>query len=254
MIRSPREQSLGDQGLQKGVKAEPQPAGPGVSQTPPREWRGRWGTYGSSRLSLLEIQTLSISCKDAQVGQGRNNLALPRDAHIPTLPVPGIVQGAAKTPSFGRGRTGLAPAMGLRRRGSAAGGLLPAWKGSSRPPCPLLPATPPHPGTHHSLLLPLELEADVLGPEEAKGADLELRMKLLPAPGDGQATGQPPAGTGGRPASVSPRGLADRDPLCPSSTSSGTHSCVAAPGTQSCCQGCPKLGQRPHRVTPPPKS
>lgn len=71
---------------------------------PQREQAGSWGggTYGSSRLSLLEIQMLSISCKDTQVGQRRNNLALPCDGHlnIPTpLPVPGIMQGAAKTPS-----------------------------------------------------------------------------------------------------------------------------------------------------------
>lgn len=33
---------------------------------PQREQAGSWGggTYGSSRLSLLEIQMLSISCKD----------------------------------------------------------------------------------------------------------------------------------------------------------------------------------------------
>lgn len=67
-----------------------------------QEQAGSWGggTYGSSRLSLLEIQMLSISCKDTQVGQRRSNLALPYDAHlsIPTpLPVPRIMQRAAKT-------------------------------------------------------------------------------------------------------------------------------------------------------------
>lgn len=77
---------------------------------PQREQAGSWGggTYGSSRLSLLEIQTLSISCKDTQVGQRRNNLALPCDAHlnIPTpLSVPGIMQGAAKPPSLAMGGT-----------------------------------------------------------------------------------------------------------------------------------------------------
>lgn len=50
-------------------------------------------------------------------------------------------------------------------------------------------------GTHHCLLLPLECEADVLCPEEAEGANLQLRLQLLPAPGDGQAACQPPVGT-----------------------------------------------------------
>lgn len=49
-------------------------------------------------------------------------------------------------------------------------------------------------GTHHCLLLLLELEADVLCPEEAEGANLQLCLQLLPAPGDGQAACQPPVG------------------------------------------------------------
>lgn len=75
---------------------------------PQREQAGSWGggTYGSSRLSLLEIQTLSISCKDTQLGQRRNNLVLPCDAHLntPTPPsVPGTMQGAPKTPNLAIG-------------------------------------------------------------------------------------------------------------------------------------------------------
>lgn len=185
-----------------------------MRQTPQSEQAGSWGrgTYGSSRLSLLEIQTLSISCKDTRVGQRRNNLALPCDAHlnIPTPPPrPGIMQGAAKPPSL---------AMGGRPWHQPWGCSTEEWlhgfaaslevTGTTFPAC--LPVTTPRPGTHHSLLLPLELEADVLGPEEAKGADLQLCMKLLPAPGDGQATCQPSVGTGGTPGSVSQAGAGDQ--------------------------------------------
>lgn len=163
------------------------------------------------------------------------------------------MQGAAKNPKFGHRRKSLAPAMGLRDSSLAARTCCQPGSDRSHPACPRLPATAPRPGTHHSLLLPLELEADVLGPEEAKGADLQLRMKLLPAPGDGQATRQPSAGTGGRPGSAALLGLGARDPLCPLSTSSSTRSRMGAPGAQPGHHRCPKLGQRPCRVSPPPR-
>lgn len=150
-IHSHTEQTMGKEGLQKDVKAaEPQSVGPGISQTPPRE-QGRSqgsGTYGSSRLSLLEIQTLSISCKDAQVGQRRNNLALPRDAHpyIPApLPMTGIMQGAAKNPKFGCGRKGLAPAMELCNSILAAGICCQPGSNCSYPAWPHLLMTAPCP-------------------------------------------------------------------------------------------------------------
>lgn len=129
---------MGKQGLEKGAKAAEPVSGARDEPDPPSERGGSWGggTYGSSRLSLLEIQTLSISCKDAQVGQRRNNLPLPCDAHptVPApLPMPVIMQGAAKNPKFGHGRKGLAPALGLHDRSLAAGTCCQPGSDRSRP-------------------------------------------------------------------------------------------------------------------------
>lgn len=115
-----------------------------MSQTPQRAQGGSWGggTYGSSRLSLLEIQTLSISCKDAQAGQRENNLVLPCDAH-PDFPAVLLScrenWGAPKNPEFGHGRKGLAAATGLRDRSLAAVTCCQSGRDRSVPPVLVCP-------------------------------------------------------------------------------------------------------------------
>lgn len=179
VIHSHTEQTMGKLGLQKGITAtEPQSVGPGMSQTP-EESREEAGV-GVRTAAPGSVYWRSRCCRSParthrQVREQTIWLCLVMLILMFPLRSQCLLscrEHDNKNPKFGHGRKGLAPATGLHDRSLAAGTCCQPGGDRSHPACPRLPATAPRPGTHHSLLLLLELEADVLGPEEAKGADL----------------------------------------------------------------------------------